>query len=138
MTRPRWDDAALLIFYLVLVVDGALGFTPDNVSPGVVHALGDDGAAWLFSSQLVVFGLAGLLARLLDHRPIEYWCLIGIAFATCIHGIVLVASGGEQTGLRLLAAPGPLLVYAYLRRGRGDDAVREAMRRVRADERGRR
>lgn len=137
MSRRAYE-AAMLIFYLGVIVVGAVGFTPDAVSPGVVNAFGDDGAMWLFSAQLVVFGIAALLARLVDHRGIEFYALIGIGVATAIHGLILIDSGGEQTGIRLLIAPGPLIAYAMVRRGRGDDAVWDAMRRVRADERGRR
>jgi len=110
------------VYYTLTAIDGAVGFIPSQVSPGIVHVIGDDGATWTFSFSLIVFSIVCLVSRVLDNRKLEFSGLVGLVITTAVHGVSLIAFGGLQSGIRILAGAFMMSVYAILRRGRADDA----------------
>lgn len=135
--RYRSHDYLILAYYLLTTVDGAVGFLPDQASPGIVHIIGDDGATWTFSFSLLVFGIICLGARAINGRRLEFAGLVGLIITTVVHGAALISFGGVQSGIRIFAGALMMAVYAVLRRGRADDAFWQAYDLVKT-QRGRR
>lgn len=122
----RTYDYVILGYYFLMTIDGAIGFIPDQVSPGIVHIIGEDGATWTFSFSLMVFGIICFVSRVFDNRRLEFSGLVGLIITTFAHGAALTIFGGLQSGIRIFAGALMMTVYATLRRGRADDAFWQA------------
>jgi hypothetical protein len=64
-------------------------------------------APWplIYSILLIVGGLIGFAGIALHVRKATVWAVVGLALATLLHGLTLMAGGAFQTGFRLVISP---------------------------------